>query len=86
MIPVTDDHGESAGFVKHFGVGAGKVGKLPQWRILFENDLAIVVGVDLQGVPLADAHGAADLFGDDDPAEVVDSSYDSGCFHLSISP
>ena len=50
MIPVTDDHGESAGFVKHFGVGAGKVGKLPQGRILFENDLAIVVGVDLQGV------------------------------------
>ena len=35
--------------------------------------------------PLADAHGAADLLGYDDPPKVVNSSDDTGCFHISFS-
>ena len=35
----------------------------------------------LRRVALADAHSAADFLGDDDPAQVVDPSYDSGSFH-----
>ena len=37
-------------------------------------------------VALADAEGAADLLGDDDPAEVVDSSDNSGSFHTVSNP
>ena len=33
-------------------------------------------------VALPDAHGAADLLGDDHPAQVVDPSHDSSCLHI----
>ena len=39
-----------------------------------------------QGVTFSDPHGAADLLGDDDPAQVVDAPHDSGCFHLYLYP
>ena len=38
-----------------------------------------------RGVALADAEGAADLFGDHDAAEVVDTANDASCFHISFS-
>ena len=34
----------------------------------------------------ADAQGAADLLGDDDAAEIVDPSHNSGCFHAVLPP
>ena len=36
----------------------------------------------LQRVALADTHGAADLLGDDHPAQFINAADDSGCFHL----
>ena len=38
-----------------------------------------------RGVALADAEGAADLFGDHDAAEVVDTANNASCFHISFS-
>lgn len=35
----------------------------------------------MMGVALADAHRAANFLGDNDPAEIVDSSDYSCCFH-----
>lgn len=35
----------------------------------------------MMGVALADTHRAANLLGDNDPAEIVDSSDYSCCFH-----
>ena len=36
----------------------------------------------LRRVALADTHGAADLLGNDHPAQVVDPSHDSSCLHI----
>ena len=39
----------------------------------------------LQRVALTDTHGAADLLGDHDPAQVIDAPHDPSCFHLYTS-
>ena len=36
----------------------------------------------IQQDAFADTHGAADLLGDHDTAEVVDAAYNTGCFHI----
>lgn len=48
---------------------------------IFENNFAVRVCVYFERVALADAHRAANLLGDNDPAEIVDSSDYSCCFH-----
>lgn len=40
---------------------------------------------DVKRVPFADPHGTADLFGDYDTAQVVNSSYNSGGFHFDLT-
>lgn len=66
-------HGGDAagGLVQRVADLRGELGQLAHGGILFENDLSVGVGVDLQRVALADTHGAADLLGDDHAAEVV---------------
>ena len=36
----------------------------------------------LRRVALADTHSSSDFFGNDDSSEVVNATYNSGCFHL----
>ena len=59
--------------------------QLAHGRIFLEDDLAVAVGVDLQRIALADAHGPSDLLGDDHAAEVINTAYNAGCFHIWIS-
>ena len=51
----------------------------------FKDHLAVGVGKDLQWVALLDAERAADLLGDHNAPQVVNSSYDTGCFHILFS-
>ena len=74
------------GLVQRIADLHGELGQLAHRGILFKNDLPVGVGVDLQRVALADAHGAADLLGDDHAAEVVDPAHDSGCLHILKTP
>ena len=38
----------------------------------------------MRGVTLTDAEGSADLLGNDDSAEIIDTSYNTGCLHISV--
>ena len=46
---------------------AGKVGKVAHGRVLFKNDFAIFFRINFQGIALADAQGAANFLGNDNP-------------------
>ena len=70
-VPVGDGGGEAAGAVEGVAELRRKVLQSPQQGILLENDLPLPGGVDLQRVALTDAHGAADLLGNDHPSQVV---------------
>ena len=70
-VPVGDSGGEAAGAVEGVAELRRKVLQSPQQGILLENDLPLPGGVDLQRVALTDAHGAADLLGNDHPSQVV---------------
>ena len=82
LTPAAAGHGDDGVAVAHGGNAAGglvqrvadlrgELGQFAHRGILLENDLPVGVGVDLQRVALADAHGAADLLGDDHAAKVV---------------
>ena len=58
--------------------------QVPHRRIFFKNHLAVLLRVDFQRVALADTQGTADLLWDDDPPEVVNTSDDTGCFHILL--
>ena len=51
--------------------------------ILLQND-RIAVYVDFQSVALSDAHSAAQLDGQDDAAQLIYFSYDTGSFHCWV--
>ena len=70
-VPVADCGDSVGGFVQAVAYLRCKVGQLADGGVFFENDLAVLVGVNLQRVALADAHCAADLLRNDDPAEIV---------------
>lgn len=70
-IPV-GDHGDLAGgLVQSLAHLAGEVAQAAHQGILFEDDAAVLVGIDLQGVALADTHGSADFLGNDHAPEIV---------------
>lgn len=66
-VAVGDDGGELGGTGEDVAELGGKVLQPADERILLKNDLAVPRGEDLQGVALADTHGAADLLGDHHP-------------------
>ena len=54
-------------------------------KILLENDL-VAVHINLNVTVDVDAQGAAQLYGENDAAEVVNFSYDTGRFHGTVPP
>ena len=71
VVLIGDEHRRTAGFGQCFGVLRGEVAQLADGGILFKNYLSVPLGEYLQRVTLADAQGAANFLGNDDPAEVV---------------
>ena len=84
-VPVGDGGGE----IRVAGQGVAELGgevlQPADEGVLLENDFPVPCGVDLQRVALTDTHGAADLLGDHDPAQVIDAPHDPSCFHLYTS-
>ena len=70
-VPVSDDGGEIRGPGQDIAELGRKILQTADKGILLKNNLAVTGGEDLQGVALADTHGAADLFGDHHAAKVV---------------
>ena len=70
-VAVGDGDSRTGGLAEGVAQLRGKLVHAAHEGILFENDLAVLARVDLQRVAFADAHGAADLLGDDDTAQVV---------------
>ena len=85
-VPVGDKCSQGKALVQHICILHRHIAHLPHRRILFEDDLAIPRGEDLQRVAPADALGTADLLGDHHPAQLVNASHDSGCFHTLYPP
>ena len=81
--------GNSGGEIRVAGQGVAELGgevlQSADEGVLLENDFPVPCGVDLQRVALTDTHGAADLLGDHDPAQVIDAPHDPSCFHLYTS-
>ena len=67
-VPVTDGGDAVGGFAQAVADLGGKIPQLPDGGIFLENQLPILIGENLQRVAFTDAHGAADLFGDDHAA------------------
>ena len=86
VVPVGHKGGEGKALVEHLGVLGGHGAHLPDGRILFEDHFPVPGGKDLQWVPAPDALGAADLLGDDHPAQFINAADDSGCFHAVFPP
>ena len=53
-VAIADGDGETAGFVKGLGVLTREGGKLTDGGVLFEDDLALAIGVDLKRVSFTD--------------------------------
>ena len=70
-VPVGDGADAAGGAAHGLTQLGGKVLHAAQQGLFFENHLAVPAGVDLQRVALPDAHGAADLLGDDHSAQIV---------------
>ena len=60
-------------------------GKSPRWENIFEDYLAVGVGVNFQWIALADAQGPADFLGYNNSSEIIDSSDDSCCFQFIVT-
>src|SRR5690606_5088862 len=80
-IAVGDERDVTGGFEEAVRVFLGEVLQIGDGRVLLEDHLAVAVRKDLQGVPLADPEGSADLLGYHDAAEVVDASYNACRLH-----
>ena len=63
-----------------------KVAQLAYRRILFEYYLAVAVCEYLQRVALSDTHCASYLLGDNNSAQIVDTSDYPCCFHIFGPP
>ena len=70
-VAVADGAGVPAGFVHGFAHLGGKGAQLADRGILFKNNAAARVGKNFERLAFADAHGAADFFGDDNAPQVV---------------
>ncbi len=70
-VPVRHGADAAGGAAHSVAQLPGKVLHAPQQGVFLENDLAVPAGVDLQRVALPDAHGTADLLGNDDSAQIV---------------
>ena len=70
-VPVGDGDELARALVQGLAQLAGEIRQAAHEGVFLKHDAALAVGEDLQGVPLPDAHGAADLLGDDHPAQVV---------------
>ena len=70
--------------MERFGILCGKGGQLADGGVLLEYHLTVAVGKYFQRVSLADSHGSSYFLRDNDASEVVDPSYNSGCFHNYI--
>ena len=81
-VPVGDGGGEVGAAAQCVTELGGKVLQPADEGVFLEDDLPLPRGVDLQRVTLADAHGAADLLGDDNAAKIVDPAHDPCCFHI----
>jgi hypothetical protein len=81
-VTVANGHGQSAGLVEGLGVLPREGGQLSDGGILFKYDLPLAVGINFQWIALSDAENPADLLGDHDTAEVINSSDNSGSLHI----
>ena len=72
-VPVTDEGRQCEALAQRIHILRRHAAQLPHRRILLEDDLAVAGREDLQRVSPADALGAADLLGDDDPPQLIPS-------------
>lgn len=70
-VTVADGGDGVGGLVQAVAYLSGEIAQLADGGVFFEDDFPVLVGEDLQRVAFTDTHGAADLFGNDDSAEVV---------------
>ena len=70
-VPVGDNGDLAGGLVQGFAHLAGEVAQPAHQGIFFEDDPAVLIGIDLQRVALPDSHGPADLLGDYDAPQIV---------------
>lgn len=71
VVPIGDDCDLAGGAADGLTQLAGELGHAPHEGILFEDDPAVPVRVDFQRVTFPNTHRAADLLGDDHPAQVI---------------
>ena len=60
----------------------GEGAQLADRGIFFKDDTSAGVCEDFQRLSLSDTHGAADLFGNDDTAQIIDAAHNTSCFHI----
>ena len=70
-VPVGNGGNMAGGGADGFAHLGGEFLQVPHGGILPEDHSPVLFRIDLQRVALADAQGAADLLGDDDPAQIV---------------
>ena len=85
-VAVAHGGGAPGGAAQRFADRPREVRQLPHRGVFFEDHPAVLLGVDLQRVTLADVQRPADLLGDHDAAEIVDAAHDSGSFHQKPTP
>ena len=66
-----------AGRRQSFRIFPGEGAEFTDGGVFFQDDFALAIREDLEGIALLDPEGAANFLWDDDPAEVVDSPNDS---------
>ena len=84
-VAVADDGSVVGGFFKALAKLLCKVGQLPDRRVFLENQLSVLIGEYLQRVTLTDSHRATDFFRYNHSPKVVNSSHNTGCFHIFVS-
>ena len=78
-VTVADEGDVPQRAVERVSIVLGDGGDFADRRILFEHDLAVVIGEDLEWIAFADTKSAADLLGDDHSAEFIYSAYNASC-------
>ena len=82
MITVGNEDRVSGGAKQDLAILSGNAAQLADGGILLKDDLPLVADEDLQRVALPNAHGSADLLGNNDPSQIVDTPYNASSFHI----
>ena len=75
-----------AGRRQSFRIFPGEGAEFTDGGVFFQDDFALAIREDLEGIALLDPEGAADCGWDDVAAEVVDCATECGRWQLKIPP